>query len=116
MGLFENFSSKKKRFKNWKLIRGCPGEEQNDSKSKYKQQTQATQHPNQTNYYLFDILNDPLEDYNLADTNPDLVQLLVVELEKIKKNTVMPLNPPDLRPDPKSNPKYFGDTWSPGWC
>jgi hypothetical protein len=28
--------------------------------------------------------------------------------------TVDPLNPLTLMPDPNSNPKYFGDKWSPG--
>jgi hypothetical protein len=53
-------------------------------------------------------LKDPLEKYNLAEEKPDIVELLIKELEKMKKNNVAPLNPPDLLPDPRSNPKYWG--------
>jgi hypothetical protein len=88
-------------------------------KTKYKRpfgSSRAFRKHNTTTYYLFDILNDPLEEHNLADKHPDVVDHLAFELDNMKKNHVPPLNPPDLKPSPKSDPKYWGDTWSPGWC
>ena len=63
-------------------------------------------------FHLF--LDDPFERVDLSDIYPNLVRDLSAKLNDFILTTVDPLNPPTLLPDPKSNPKYFGDKWSPG--
>ena len=63
---------------------------------------------------LSDVLTaDPTEHFDIADQHPDIVTEMKKKLEKYRQSLV-PANFPS--PDPKSNPKYFGGNWSPGWC
>ncbi|XP_046561882.1 arylsulfatase B-like [Haliotis rubra] len=62
---------------------------------------------------LFNIREDPTEHNDLAQQMPDMVAKLRARFEDYKK-TMVPANFPD--PDPASDPRKFGDVWSPGWC
>ena len=65
---------------------------------------------------IFVIKDDPLEEKNLADKHPDIVQLLKSKLEEYKKTHVEPLNAQWITNSEKAHPSYWGDKWSPGWC
>lgn len=58
---------------------------------------------------LFNIPADPCEYHNIADQNPNLVQMLLQKIEDYRKTSVEPRNKPA---DPNANPKYFGGVWS----
>ena len=60
------------------------------------------------------FLDDPFEKVDLSEIYPNLVRDLSKKLDEFIMTTVDPLNPLTLMPDPNSNPKYFGDKWSPG--
>ncbi|XP_046561886.1 arylsulfatase B-like [Haliotis rubra] len=62
---------------------------------------------------LYNIRSDPTERYNLAPKKPDIVDQLRARIEDYRKQMVPALYPPG---DPASNPKNFGNVWSPGWC
>lgn len=57
-----------------------------------------------------------MENNDVASQYPDIVTQMVAQLTDYEKIVVKPLNGPTLLPDPLSNPKYWGDKWSPGWC
>ena len=59
---------------------------------------------------LFDVEDDPCEYVNRANSNPDLVNQMLQELEKFKQTMVPPRNKPF---DPRANPDNFGGVWSP---
>ncbi|KAK3596802.1 hypothetical protein CHS0354_036641 [Potamilus streckersoni] len=65
------------------------------------------------NYQLFDIRNDPTEHFDISKKYPKVLQQMTQRLAEYKKSLVPANYPP---PDPKSNPKYYNGTWSPGWC
>lgn len=56
---------------------------------------------------------DPTEHFDIADKMPEVVDELKKKLAKYRESLVPANYPP---PDPKSDPKYFGGNWSPGWC
>jgi arylsulfatase B len=56
---------------------------------------------------------DPTEHHNIADQFPDVVKKMRMRLNEYKA-TLVPAW--DVSADPKSNPKYYNGTWSPGWC
>ena len=58
---------------------------------------------------LFDIVNDPCEQRNLASQRPDVVQELLDLLNWYNSTAVTPLN---TRLDPLSNPKYWNYTYT----
>lgn len=101
----------------YKLIQGSPGifndwtpvpnwaDDSGETKSSGPQQFPP--------YQLFDLEADPTEHFNIADKHPDIVDDMKAKLSQYRKSLV-PANYPD--PDPKSDPKYFGGNWSPGWC
>ncbi|XP_046561885.1 arylsulfatase B-like [Haliotis rubra] len=62
---------------------------------------------------LYNLHSDPAERYNLAPKKPDVVDQLRARIEDYRKQMVPALYPPG---DPASNPKNFGNVWSPGWC
>lgn len=68
---------------------------------------------NVSQYKLFNLKDDPTEHNDLAKAMPDVVAKLVQRMGEYHKQMVPAKNPPA---DPKSNPKYFGDVWTPGWC
>lgn len=57
--------------------------------------------------------DDPEERYDLAPTETAILGKMIARLEEYKKSGVKARYPPD---DPRSDPKNFGGTWSPGWC
>ncbi|XP_067658130.1 arylsulfatase B-like [Haliotis asinina] len=62
---------------------------------------------------LYNIREDPTEHHDLAAQMPDIVDKLRARIEDYRKQMVPALYPPN---DPASNPKNFGNAWSPGWC
>ncbi|KAL3843148.1 hypothetical protein ACJMK2_021100 [Sinanodonta woodiana] len=64
-------------------------------------------------YRLYNIKDDPTEHFDIADKYPDVVEKMKQRLAEYKKSLVPANYPP---PDPKSDPKYYNGTWSPGWC
>lgn len=62
---------------------------------------------------LFNIKDDPLEKYNLADKKPVLVKKLMMRLREYKKTLVKAQNQPSTK---LASPKNYDGIWSPGWC
>ncbi|XP_074648033.1 arylsulfatase B-like [Tubulanus polymorphus] len=62
---------------------------------------------------LFDLSKDPTEHYDLSKSNPTKVQEMLKTFQNHLKSLV-PGNP--NKRDPKANPAFFNNTWSPGWC
>lgn len=63
------------------------------------------------NYRLFNIIDDPLEQYDLADTHPQLVRFLLKRLDQWNNESVPVQNPTweeQSRPGPKN-----GWVWRP---
>ena len=59
---------------------------------------------------LFDIENDPCEYHNLADTNPDVVAMMMGRLRAHNATAVTPRN---KKQDPRGFPVYHNHTWVP---
>ncbi|XP_066948195.1 arylsulfatase B-like isoform X2 [Macrobrachium rosenbergii] len=62
---------------------------------------------------LYNVIEDPEERHDVADSHPEIVAELLEDLEREFQRMVPADNPPQ---DPSSDPKYFGGVWSPGWC
>lgn len=58
---------------------------------------------------LFNVAEDPCEEYNVADEHGSLLTDLMFTLMKISYTAVPPNNKPD---DPTSNPKYWDNVWT----
>ncbi|KAK3594007.1 hypothetical protein CHS0354_040754 [Potamilus streckersoni] len=106
------------RVGDYKLIEGKPGTHNgwypapNNHRKHFRNQT--TFHDiGALEYQLFNIKSDPTEHFNLAKKLPDVLKKLQLYLQEFKKTLVPAFYPPG---DPKSNPKYYNGTWSPGWC
>ena len=63
--------------------------------------------------YLFDLKNDPLECFNIARDNPDVVDKM---LERYKEHESTMIPPFTADQVDEGNPIFFNGTWSPGWC
>ncbi|XP_074641245.1 arylsulfatase J-like [Tubulanus polymorphus] len=62
---------------------------------------------------LFNLSNDPTEHYDLSKSKPMVVEKMLQTFQNHLKSLV----PAKLnKRDPKSNPKFYNGTWSPGWC
>ncbi|KAL5004414.1 hypothetical protein ScPMuIL_017870 [Solemya velum] len=62
---------------------------------------------------LYNLKDDPTEHFNLASALPDVVEKLLARMMYYHKQMV-PAKYPAV--SPSSDPKYFNNTWSPGWC
>lgn len=58
---------------------------------------------------LFNVADDPCEEYNLAEEHPGILGDLMFTLMKISYSAVTPNNKPD---DLDSNPKYWNNVWT----
>ena len=56
---------------------------------------------------------DPEERHDLADVDPDTLNMMLGRLKTWMASGVPPQNAPV---DPKGNPKNWGGVWTPGWC
>ncbi|XP_047023632.1 arylsulfatase I-like [Helicoverpa zea] len=54
---------------------------------------------------LYDIMVDPCEKQNLASGKPEVLQALLLELDKVNKTAVPPLK---IKPVPEADPKHWG--------
>ncbi|KAK3596803.1 hypothetical protein CHS0354_036643 [Potamilus streckersoni] len=110
------------RVGDYKLIEGSPGKYNDwyplpkveedlrlDESDKYQVDDSSAE----LKYRLFLITEDPTEHFDIAEKYPVIVESLKQRLAEYKKSLVPANYPP---PDPKSNPKYYNGTWSPGWC
>ncbi|XP_067010876.2 arylsulfatase B [Anabrus simplex] len=61
-------------------------------------------------YCLFDLRTDPCETRNVANNNPDVVQMLQARLRYFNEQLVPQLNKPV---DNRSDPANFNNTWMP---
>ncbi|XP_070001049.1 arylsulfatase B isoform X2 [Penaeus vannamei] len=63
---------------------------------------------------LFNLEQDPNEHTNIAASKPEVVKLLLALLLQEMNTRYVEA---DLLPnDPRANPKYWHNIWSPGWC
>ncbi|XP_046580068.1 arylsulfatase B-like [Haliotis rubra] len=62
---------------------------------------------------LFNVMDDPTERHDLASKLPDVVAKLKSRLLEYKKQMVAPNYPAT---NPNSDPRKYGNTWTPGWC
>ncbi|XP_037800815.1 gem-associated protein 2-like [Penaeus monodon] len=63
---------------------------------------------------LFNLELDPNERTNIASSKPEVVKLLLALLLQEMDTRYVDA---DLLPnDPRANPKYWHNFWSPGWC
>ncbi|XP_060588766.1 arylsulfatase I-like [Ruditapes philippinarum] len=62
---------------------------------------------------LYNLKDDPTEHNDLSKELPDVVIKLKAKLDEYRKAYVKPNSPKN---DDKSNPKYHGGHWMPGWC
>lgn len=58
---------------------------------------------------LFNILEDPCEQYNLANKFPDILVDLLTTLDKYNETAVPPGN---LPLDPRADPRRYGNVWT----
>merc|ERR1712241_643487 len=63
--------------------------------------------------YLFDLKNDPLECYNIAKNNPDVVDQMLERYKEHESTMIQPFTADEVD---EGNPMYFNGIWSPGWC
>ncbi|XP_068206134.1 arylsulfatase B-like [Palaemon carinicauda] len=68
---------------------------------------------NDTEVRLFHVMGDPDERINVAEDQPDVVQILMNILQLHMKDYVEADIPPE---DPAGAPRHWNNTWSPGWC
>ncbi|XP_067658487.1 arylsulfatase B-like [Haliotis asinina] len=105
------------RVGDYKLILGYPGGPDGwhrpMNSTHYETYEQTVYLKGDSPVHLFNIRVDPTEHNDLAQKMPDMVAKLRARFEEYKK-TMVPANFPD--PDPASDPRKFGDVWSPGWC
>ncbi|XP_076452854.1 arylsulfatase B-like [Babylonia areolata] len=66
--------------------------------------------PTAKNVWLFNVANDPAENYDLSESMPDVVRKLLRRLQDYSSTAVPPLWP---KPDPRSNPRKHGGVWGP---
>lgn len=64
-------------------------------------------------YMLFNVINDPQENYDISQDHLDLVSHLKARLEYHWKFLVPSRG---LRLEPSAHPMFNNGTWSPGWC
>lgn len=58
---------------------------------------------------LFDVINDPCEENNLADKYPNIMKTLMMRLEEFNASALPPGNLPI---DERGNPNYFNHVWT----
>ncbi|KAK3596801.1 hypothetical protein CHS0354_036640 [Potamilus streckersoni] len=113
------------RIGNYKLIEGSPGHsngwyplpKEYDPQSEVEENREEYLNESiisaELQHQLFDISNDPTEHFDISKKYPEVLKQMIERLSVYKKSLVPANYPP---PDPKSNPKYYNGTWSPGWC
>ena len=62
---------------------------------------------------LYNVMEDPSETVNLADTEPAIVEDLRSRLEAYIAALPDGFYPPN---DPSADPENWGGVWSDGWC
>jgi arylsulfatase A-like enzyme len=108
------------RWKQWKLIQGISGGPESAD-----EMPPGTPHPAvggniSSAYLLFNLENDPLEQYNVVDSNPLILEILRTKLQQYYESFVPPFQhePWDDTICDFHGPTYqapFGPTWLP-WC
>lgn len=58
---------------------------------------------------LFNLLDDPCEKDNLAESYPEIVERLTEKIEFARKTAELPRNRPS---DPRADPRFFNNSWS----
>lgn len=58
---------------------------------------------------LFNVIEDPCEQYNVAAQFPNILSDLLLTLDRYNKTAVPPAN---LPLDPRADPKYYGNIWT----
>ena len=60
--------------------------------------------------WLFNVIEDPTERNNVAESNPEIVSQLMKRIEVFNSTHIEQLAPPM---DPACDPKYFNGVWTP---
>lgn len=58
---------------------------------------------------LFNIIEDPCEENNIALYNLNVLRMMEDKVKEFSETVVLPRNKPS---DPRCNPKFFNDTWT----
>ena len=78
------------RYENWKIVQGTSAGPDADDPRPKGSKTPLPGGALNTSYLLFDLETDPLEETNLADFYPDVVQSLIYRLREYQKSYVPP--------------------------
>ncbi|XP_070553268.1 arylsulfatase B-like [Ptychodera flava] len=109
------------RYRDWKLIEGYPAIARQPVfaffdryKPPYNGMDVVASPPvADTTTWLFDLRNDPYEEYNIADDYPCLLHFLQCKLDAYREVSVPPLFPPEI---PNCDQTLYEGYWSPGFC
>jgi arylsulfatase A-like enzyme len=63
--------------------------------------------------FLYNVVEDPYENNNIAPENQDIVERMKVRLQEYQSSMIPPHTAAETT---KGNPSNFGGVWSPGWC
>ena len=63
--------------------------------------------------YLYNVVEDPYENNNIAKENQEIVEKMKMRLEEYQSSMIPPHTAFDTK---QGNPSNFGGVWSPGWC
>ena len=111
------------RVDNWKLIVGMPNcsldfaPTFNITKDKcpsgwvHTDGTEVPPPPNPSLTWLFDLDKDPLEKNDLHEEHPDIVERLRARIESFNATHIVQMPGPPI--DPASDPRKFGNVWTP---
>lgn len=58
---------------------------------------------------LFNIVEDPCETTNVADIEPEMLRTMLQATDEYMRTAMRPRNQPN---DPRSNPKFYNNTWT----
>ncbi|KAK6176801.1 hypothetical protein SNE40_015033 [Patella caerulea] len=105
------------RMGDMKLIEGYPGRYDGwylpNNKTKTQKLHMIPYFTGDSPVQLYNVIDDPLEKNEISAQYPEVVAKLQARLAEYRKQMV----PADFPPvSPLSNPKYYGDVWSPGFC
>ena len=97
----------------WKLIEGKAGKPNGWSYPPTEAEARTVPRGRQPTLQLFDLERDPIESRNLASQKQWLVRRLSRKLRMYRRGLVPSSNAPPLR---NAHPRFFNNTWSPGFC
>ena len=76
----------------------------------HQNQIMSSESKSDKNVWLFDIKNDPYEEYDVSEVLPDIVEFMLDRLSAYNKTAVPPRFP---AMDPNCDPALRGGVWGP---